>query len=138
MPANPTLHPAAVFTEVRMNAGELGDWHQLLGQRWGTPKGDRNAGEAACIAIASTRHLAMVMDDRVGIEVALERELPVMRTTNLIVAAALAGWWTCEQAWDGYRAMLAAGRIKLGPELWEAEDRASFLGLCVATTLVAS
>lgn len=133
--AEGVLAPNRVFEPVRMTAAEMGDWIDLLDKVWGTPNGEENAGEAACIAVATRRNWGLVLDDRIGINVALSRNLAVMRTTNLIIAGAASGWWSASEAWNGHRSMIAAGRTMLGPQLWDPSDQPAFEALCATITL---
>lgn len=128
--ANSVLAPNRVAATVRMTTEEMGQWYRLLRERWDRSAA-RNHGEAACVILASRRGWSLLMDDRVGIEAARERAVPVMRTSNLILSGASAGYWDRDGAWRAHERMIATGRRRLGPPLWREGDRVDFERACV-------
>lgn len=71
--------------------------------------------------------------ERVGYRAALDYGVTVTRTTNLLAATVRAGWWSADEAWSAYMALVAGVRsggqeLRLGPIPWSG--RPSFASLC--------
>ena len=131
--ANGLLSPLRTATQVDMTVPEMRDWYELITAHWDR-EAARNRGEAACIAIATSRRWSLLMDDGVAVRVSVDRGLPVMRTANLLVSGAAAEWWTPLEAWEGFQQMVSARRNRLGPELWDWTSLDDFLRVCAAET----
>lgn len=85
-------------------------------------------GEAATLVIAEANGWTAVLDDGAGYRLALDEHIRVTRTPQLLVTAVRAGWWSSRQAWEAYRALIAAGRRSLGPMPWAGWEE--FDALC--------
>ncbi|MDE3102971.1 MAG: hypothetical protein KGJ98_12130 [Chloroflexota bacterium] len=127
--ARAVISPVTAGQRETMTLEETVDWHRLLSDHWDRDL-RRNRGEAACIAMATRRGWSILMDDGVGVEVACLRGLPVMRTANVLIAGAADGCWSVKEAFAAFESMIAAGRHRLGPPLWNWSDPADFERVC--------
>jgi hypothetical protein len=107
-----------------------------LRRRWGSQP-DRDRGEAVSIVAARRNGWRLVIDERIGLQTAIDEGIVATRTRNLLVSTVRAGWWDANAAWDAYVRLLEYHRKtgsypRLGPQLWTRAD--DFRALCVVTS----
>jgi len=68
-----------------------------------------NAGEAACLALATARECRVFTDDRDAREIAADTQIPISGTLGLLVRLVDQGFLSLQQADGLLRRMIAAG-----------------------------
>lgn len=114
-----TVKQAFAEFQTGLNLGRLprGDWAwlsvlELNGAERATFEGlcERlNAGEAACLAMASARGYRVFTDDRDAREIAVQMQVPISGTLGVLVRLIQQKHLTLDQANELLRRMIAAG-----------------------------
>lgn len=92
----------------------------------------RDRGEAATLVVAAHDNWTVVLDDGTAYAIACERGARVTRTPQLIVSMVRAQWWSADDAWVAYMALIEKRGRRLGPIPWNG--RAAFGELCAINT----